>query len=361
MRRWCDEEEAVKELKWGLWKVKLWVRGITKKSVEELEKALEEKFRVFQSKTVTEGAERTEGLLVLSGESESLGFISFRWECTITGDGSIPVLVLLEKRKEAREVEKIVREKLKPFLIPGRGVKLSFYNPYGSSPEYAVSPEALKEGIDPELFYGIEPEALARAFFSSRESLLILSGKPGTGKSKLIQFLLSEAPKTLKREVEVLVLKGNEALEEAGRDLQTFLYYDVVVLDDLETLTLKRGANEEITNLISTILSATDSFIPKRAKVIISTNRPLKEIDPALLRPGRLFDLLELPEVERGFIEKLAEKRPEFKRATVLFEKIDRVPIAKVVEYIKGERRRNYLKDPSISKRESPSLRSVGF
>lgn len=359
--RKCTDESQELLLKERFWRRKFWLRELPEEKLRELLGELKGKFNLFISSQSTREKERVDKVLITDKEGKRVGLISVNRECSLLSDRFFPVVLTMAPVEAAREVEELLKERLKEFLMTELSVRLSFYNQWGQNPEYSFLPEEFRRGIEPDFFYGIEPRSLAESFFTSPQSLLILFGRPGTGKSKLIQYLLSRAPEVYERGVEVLVLKGVEALREAASDLHTFLYYDVVVMDDIELTSLKRGEDEEVTGFISTLLSATDGFIPKRVKVIISTNQPFKEIDPALLRPSRLFDILELKEIDGEYFEELIKKRPELERVKHLFKERETIPIAQLLEELKGRDRRTYLKGKGISKREESYSRNLGF
>jgi len=84
--------------------------------------------------------------------------------------------------------------------------------------------------------------------------------------------------------------------------------YHLVFLDDLDYSLLPRTQNistsEDIqkNKFISNLLSFTDGIFDKvgnKTKFIITTNRPVTDIDTAVLRKGRTFDILELRELKR--------------------------------------------------------------
>lgn len=360
LRSSCDLESESYSIDKKRWLVKLWVKELPQKAVDEIEKELSREFKVFTSLNATREGHKSTQVLILNGKGERIGVIGVKRECSLTKESYFPVYALLEAREESKKVAQLIKEKLKPYLLSEFSVNLSFYNPWSTNPEYSFSPGEFAKGIEPKLFYGVDADALARSYFSSNRSLLILFGKPGTGKSKLIQYLLSRAPLIYKRGVEVLVLKGRE-LSEAAADLHTFLSYDVVVLDDLETKSFKRGEDEDITSLISNLLSATDGFIPRKVKVIITTNRPFREIDPALLRPSRLFDIIELKEIDRKAFKELCSELPSLKGAEKVFNERERVPVARLIEEALKKEGEDYLKVKELSKRRESYCKSLGF
>ncbi len=116
----------------------------------------------------------------------------------------------------------------------------------------------------------------------SSEPILILHGEPGTGKTCLIK-------KIIDRFNRVAYVKGESAIN--SDDLWMHLgrhNYDLVVFDDIDTQICERN------NFVSQLLSYSDGILEDRAKIVITTNKDAGNVDMALLRPGRLFDMISL-------------------------------------------------------------------
>jgi len=158
--------------------------------------------------------------------------------------------------------------------------------------------------IDPKLFKlaGVDADKLAEEFLNSHETILLLFGEPGTGKSKLSLYLFKkfcELSPSFKR---AKLIKGLPVLEllisnpleliESSNDNRYLIYFDDIDLPSLKRDT--ENANSLVTQFISLLLSATDGVLPQYNKFIITTNLKIHEIDDALLRPGRLFAAINL-------------------------------------------------------------------
>lgn len=158
-------------------------------------------------------------------------------------------------------------------------------------------------------------DAMFQQFFTQQENILILTGKPGIGKSKMSSAILKYAAdnedilpydkvKDYDAEVQyvsVAYVKSTKILcdDNFWRELESG-YYDFVILDDLDFFLTKRGADVENSDdmdrnqFLNQFLSFTDGIEKNRTKFIITTNQPYEDLDVALLRKGRLFDILEL-------------------------------------------------------------------
>lgn len=150
-------------------------------------------------------------------------------------------------------------------------------------------------------------------FLLSDNSILILCGEPGTGKSQLGNLFMKHMLTSeifSEREgldepysISCAYIKNEQILSDDSfwADLTTS-NLDLVFLDDLDYSLLPR--TREISSdldvkknkFISYFLSFTDGIFleNKRTKFIITTNKDVSEIDTAILRKGRTFDILNL-------------------------------------------------------------------
>ena len=152
---------------------------------------------------------------------------------------------------------------------------------------------------------------LFNEYFQSPESILLLTGDPGLGKSKLatlaMQFAIDNPeilPYPLSSEnpyINLVFVRGIEILssEEFWMELEEFTP-DFVIIDDLDNMLTTREAEvqsqEDIikNKFMNQFLSFTDGIEKRSTKFIITTNQNYKDIDSAILREGRLFDILEM-------------------------------------------------------------------
>ena len=214
-----------------------------------------------------------------------------------------------------------------------------------------------------------------KQFMESDETIFILSGKAGTGKSKFFTFMM----KHLLKHPELVIKKG-EPDEEFGQSkyihvgylkdenilaLDQFWItltereYDMVILDDLDYFLSPRSKNASSTEdvqkdkFISQLLSFTDGITKNKTKFLISTNRDIDSVDEALLRPGRLFGIFSFEELTNNEALKIWEKeglkkkdfKIEFDDKSVLQAKLG----SKISEYKNngGKAARSFLKEGS--------------
>ena len=248
------------------------------------------------------------------------------------------------------------------------------------------------EGLDADYYPFLNLDYVFHDFFHSRENIMILAGPTGVGKTKFVTMLLREAmdkyeqlvkskvfeksfssddedfdlfyEKAMKvetKEVKALYIK-NKALLSNDRFWTTIRNsgFHFVILDDLDNMISPR--NEEIsteqeanrTNFITQLLSYSDGLIPSSTKFIITTNQDSSDVDSALMRPGRLFDILsfrELNSEEALFIwEKEGLSKKLFKETFGADKYIDQAKLGSAIFRIKmtgesGITGKRYLKE----------------
>lgn len=182
-----------------------------------------------------------------------------------------------------------------------------------------------KEELDyiSEKYYPyIDTDIMFKQFFTGNENILLLVGEPGLGKSKMSTLVLKyafensenlpydklkENPVLEEQYVNVSFVKNVEVLanDKFWRTIE-LLTPDFVIIDDLDYMLTKRDAevmnsDDAVKNsFLNQFLSFTDGVEKNQTKFIITTNQKYSDIDTALLRKGRLFDILELRKLDRS-------------------------------------------------------------
>ena len=148
-------------------------------------------------------------------------------------------------------------------------------------------------------------------FLNSKAPVLILQGEPGTGKSTFVKYLL----KTMKEKSHPSKEKFNVlySFDEEIFYLSDFYKriifddYDVLILEDINQV-LHKNQDEARLNPINKFLSVTDGLISKYKKIIITTNIESKhQLNSALLRPGRCYDVIPFRKLEGMEIDDLCD------------------------------------------------------
>ena len=148
-------------------------------------------------------------------------------------------------------------------------------------------------------------------YMESSANILLLIGPPGTGKTTFIRGLLAH------RNCSAIVTYDAGILEKDGF-FAKFIEDDaeVMVLEDSDAFLKSRSDGN---TMMHRFLNVGDGLVTtKGKKMIFSTNLPsVRDIDSALIRPGRCFDIVTFDvlnvDAAKSLAKKLKVKLPEVK------------------------------------------------
>lgn len=156
----------------------------------------------------------------------------------------------------------------------------------------------------------------------NQSGLSILRGKPGTGKTSFLRHLIFSLATTHRfyyvpvDAFHLLQAEMSNFLTKESNRFQDMSF--VIVLEDAEQLLLNRREFRD--GLASSLLNFTDGFVGDlvKAHLICTINGEVKDLDAAVLRPGRQrflreFDLLDWGQAQRlaaSLDIQLVEKKP---------------------------------------------------
>jgi hypothetical protein len=139
-------------------------------------------------------------------------------------------------------------------------------------------------------------------YMNSSANILLLIGPPGTGKTTFIRGLLAH------RNCSAIVTYDANILEK-DHFFAKFIEDDaeIMVLEDSDAFLKSRSDGN---TMMHRFLNVGDGLVTtKGKKMIFSTNLPsIRDIDSALVRPGRCFDVVEFKPLSVFDANKLAEK-----------------------------------------------------
>jgi hypothetical protein len=139
-------------------------------------------------------------------------------------------------------------------------------------------------------------------YMESSANILLLIGPPGTGKTTFIRGLLAH------RNCSAIVTYDAGILEKDGF-FARFIEDDasVMVLEDSDAFLKSRNDGN---TMMHRFLNVGDGLVTtKGKKMIFSTNLPsIRDIDSALVRPGRCFDIVTFEPLTFGQATTLAKK-----------------------------------------------------
>lgn len=165
-------------------------------------------------------------------------------------------------------------------------------------------------------------EEFYEGFMESSASILLLIGPPGTGKTTFIRGMLQHLSASAMVSYDAAVLEKDYLFAQ-------FIEGDksVMVLEDADMFLKSR---KEGNTMMHKFLNVGDGLVTtKNKKMVFSTNLPsISDIDPALVRPGRCYDILKFEELNQTQAVALADKmgvtiegtREKWSIADVFFE-----------------------------------------
>jgi len=139
-------------------------------------------------------------------------------------------------------------------------------------------------------------------YMDSNANILLLIGPPGTGKTTFIRGLLAH------RNSSAIVTYDSNILDKDGF-FARFIEDDaeVMVLEDSDAFLKSRSDGN---TMMHRFLNVGDGLVTtKGKKMVFSTNLPsIRDIDSALVRPGRCFDIVEFKPLSLHHATILADK-----------------------------------------------------
>lgn len=151
---------------------------------------------------------------------------------------------------------------------------------------------------------------LRRTFQSQSSSLTLLQGPPGTGKTSFLRWLISRVHGEVDFyfvPVTCIDLLSNPNLTSFWlRECRYSTRPKVLLVEDAEMLLMRRGP--ENGHWVGNLLNITDGIMGDalRFHMVCTINCPLSDVDPALLRPGRLAASWNFRPLRRANAQKLS-------------------------------------------------------
>lgn len=176
------------------------------------------------------------------------------------------------------------------------------YSPDGSSVSVA-----LRKDRNPvsEMYSFLDEETLEDyydRFMNSNASILLLIGPPGTGKTSFIRGLLQHTNSNAILTYDPQVLAKDYVFAQFIEGDS-----DLFIIEDADTLLHKRSDGNDMMHKFLNVGDGLVTTVGK--KMIFSTNLPsIKDVDAALIRPGRCFDILNFENLPMEKVEVLCKK-----------------------------------------------------
>ncbi|MBY0482600.1 MAG: AAA family ATPase [Chitinophagaceae bacterium] len=154
-------------------------------------------------------------------------------------------------------------------------------------------------------FLPVHQTIIKRLSKMNDKGLVLLHGKPGTGKTSYIRYLISILKK------EVIFLPPNMAQAITSPGLISILIDNansVFVIEDAENIVIDRERNGH--SPVSALLNISDGLLSDclNIQIICSFNTDISKVDSALMRKGRLIAKYEFKELEVPKANALSKK-----------------------------------------------------
>ena len=241
---------------------------------------------------------------------EFIATLTWHYESTHTG---IAVVLSSDTIQKANDYIKEIETTLSNFTITDKVVSYTILQNDNST---ELNETFYEDTIDVEFNplatpFIVDVDSYIDNFLNSKAPVLILHGEAGTGKTTFVKYLLKKMQDRVqeKREDFKAMYSFDEAVFYLSDFYRRIIYddYDVVVLEDINQV-LHKNQDEDGLNPINKFLSVTDGLISKYKKIIITTNIESKhQLHPALLRPGRCYDVIPFRKLEGVEIDNLCD------------------------------------------------------
>lgn len=165
----------------------------------------------------------------------------------------------------------------------------------------------------------VDVASYIREFLESSANVLVLFGEPGGGKTTMIRTAVKRLGLRALGTADQRIMNSEGFIQQCGIKMSgqnDGSRYDLLVAEDADILASKRTDGNTV---MSALLNALDGATKETAfKLVITTNKKtLADMDPALLRAGRCFDVMEFGRLTAEQAEKVREDllMPELKFA----------------------------------------------
>ncbi len=155
---------------------------------------------------------------------------------------------------------------------------------------------------------GCSVGAFVERYLRAAETILVLQGSPGSGKTRLVRSILGAISKRRGESAEVMYTADQTVL---GHD-EVFVQfitgsYAAFVVEDADLMLKSRTTGNA--NLQRFLAIADGVIRAQGRKIIFTTNLPnVGDIDEALLRPGRCFAVIPTRALDRDEIKRLVTR-----------------------------------------------------
>lgn len=152
--------------------------------------------------------------------------------------------------------------------------------------------------------------------------ITLIEGPPGTGKTRAVTAILAALCNTAR----IVIVPSHMVAELSGPDLIGSLIGwaapTVLVLEDADQAMLSREVASEKdkelnTGALASLLNLSDGLVGSLCnfRIVATTNAKVQDIDPALLRPGRLLCRVHITSLDRETAAKVIDRETQLGEA----------------------------------------------
>lgn len=235
---------------------------------------------------------------------------------------SLPV-IYCHKSQDICEAKKIIRDEIWNKINNSNIVIRAIKNgPWESQEKIAIDLDTIHVVHKSKRALQITKK-LKKCFKNNITRSILFYGEPGTGKSTLCQTIVSNLKfKTLRVRVEDVSKINNQTFAETIDIFKP----DAIILDDFDRL-------DDQSSILETL-----EFFQKHVKFVAITVNVLNSLDPALLRPGRIDEIIEVSAIEENVVRNILQPPV----SDDVFNAIKGLPVSYIQEF---QKRRKFMSE----------------
>jgi len=230
------------------------------------------------------------GLLLMNGP----GVFVSAYGARKSGYCSCSAEIWADSRARAEETRSAILRVVGDRRIRDQMFVIDWHFTTGSGLSNTSFEEIAQEDLCDEAYPGLgEPVAsFVRRYLAANETILILLGPPGTGKTRLVRAILGDMSRLKGESAEIMYTCDKKTLEN-DEIFVSFITgsHDAFVIEDADhVLTSRANGNQDLHRF----LAIADGVVRAQGrKIIFTTNLPnVGDLDEALMRPGRCFGMV---------------------------------------------------------------------